>query len=141
MSDETCHIYLIAHVVDGRLDGLVKVGITANLSGRLATIQTGNPRKVDIAFSFGTPSRAIAQTLELAFHEVFAKHRMAGEWFDMNPVLALQGLVENLTAAFNYFIEDEELKTHALSASGVDEAISLLEGIRALAAKNGGSDD
>jgi hypothetical protein len=139
MINDTCHIYLIAHVVSDRLAGPVKIGITNSLGSRIATIQTGNPREVTIAFSFATPNREIAATFERAFHEVFGAHRLKGEWFDIPPAAALEGMVANIRSGLKHFLgDDEALMRDALSFCGVGEAETLLDGIQAEVARQAG---
>lgn len=57
-------------------DGPVKIGITKNLKSRLNGLQTSSAEKLFVRREFnGT------QDDEAMFHQVFAAHRMSGEWF------------------------------------------------------------
>ena len=54
----------------------------SKLEARLASLQTGNPEKLEVlAVICGS------LTMERAFHAVFAEHRLQGEWFKRTPEL------------------------------------------------------
>jgi hypothetical protein len=135
--DETCYIYLIAHQTETGIVGPVKIGISKTLSGRLSQLQTGNPRKVVVAMYLPLPNREMAAIFESAFHEVMAKHRMEGEWFDMSPYSALIALTQNVRSGLQHFLgDDEELLEEALAACRLLEAEELVRTIAALDQRN-----
>lgn len=70
--------------------GPVKIGITGNVTSRLASIQTGCHRRLKILGAFSTPNRDIARSFEGAFHKFYESKRLEGEWFDVDPIEALQ---------------------------------------------------
>ncbi len=69
--------------------GPVKVGFTGNLLKREKAIQTTSPRRVVTLAEFRVPGRWIARTWESVLHRHFAPHRMDGEWFDLDPLVAI----------------------------------------------------
>ena len=89
----TCGIYLLAHERhDGSLEGPVKVGISRAIGSRIASIQTGNPKKVALVFACVLPSADMARVVERHFHEDHQNYRLEGEWFDMTPHHAMLDL-------------------------------------------------
>lgn len=68
------YVYFI-QPIDG---GLVKIGVTNDLIGRLSLFQCGSPVKLHIVKFIQTDDR----DLERRVHTAFAKHRRHGEWFD-----------------------------------------------------------
>lgn len=70
--------------------GPVKIGISSNVATRLASVQTGCHRALQVLAVFGTPNRDIAREREAAFHQEFAVKRLEGEWFDVDPINALE---------------------------------------------------
>jgi hypothetical protein len=62
----------------------VKLGLSSNPRVRLRTLQTGNPHKLELIWTF--PVRNMAE-IEATFHRVFDKYRIpGGEWFDFHPI-------------------------------------------------------
>lgn len=60
------YVYLIATALDDRLAAPVKVGVSNNPIGRLATLQTGSAHKLRIAHLFPLPSRGATLEIEVA---------------------------------------------------------------------------
>jgi hypothetical protein len=85
-------VYIISHASLGGLAAPVKVGITKSLGSRLASLQTGNSRQIEVAFHFVLASRQDAVFAEAEFHREMAQFRLRGEWFDMEPLYALEVL-------------------------------------------------
>ena len=74
MSRQTTEcVYLISEVGSDR----VKIGYATNVSARLHTLQTGNPRKLRLSMSF-----ASGRDIERALHEAFKASAVGLEWFD-----------------------------------------------------------
>lgn len=71
--------------VIGSDQGPVKIGISNNPLGRLATIQTGCHVKVHLWFTKGIATRELALMHERAIHQDHKDRRLNGEWFDMDP--------------------------------------------------------
>lgn len=84
-TDPGCFVYF-AQAVSG---GPIKIGVSRDISARLATLQTGSPLILRI-LGFQEGSRAI----EAALHRRFAAHHVHNEWFE--PCEALLGYIEGL---------------------------------------------
>jgi hypothetical protein len=110
VSEKDCYIYVIATRNDENLpDKPVKVGIAGDPMKRLASLQTGNPRILDLPFTFLIPAREIAAYFEKAFHHLQADRCVNGEWFDIHPIEAAQIVALYLEAYFSMqpFSEEE----------------------------------
>ena len=59
----------------------VKVGVAINVVRRLKTLQTGNPKELEISAEFGPMLKSTAHELEADWHRKFKKQRLRGEWF------------------------------------------------------------
>lgn len=58
-------------------DGAIKIGYSANVSKRMAQLQTGAASKLKLLAIYPGADRAI----EKRFHELFKEYRLEGEWF------------------------------------------------------------
>jgi hypothetical protein len=76
--------------VIGREEGPVKVGVSSYPAGRLSTIQTGCPFKIDILHLRECRDRQHALKHEGSFHRVYADERLSGEWFDLEADYAIE---------------------------------------------------
>ena len=92
MSDETVYVYLIAVQDDGRT-GPVKVGIANNVRKRQKSLQTACPYKLGLVHAFAFPNREMAREVEQCFHDGLSDKREIGEWFRLNPIIALNLLI------------------------------------------------
>ena len=63
----------------------VKIGISVDPIGRAAARQTASPVRLSILWRITCPD---ARHLEAALHARYAAHRLHGEWFEAQPVLA-----------------------------------------------------
>ncbi len=91
MSDEPegrIFIYVI-----GRWEGPVKVGVAKSPASRLRELRTGCPYKIDLLHMQPARDRQHAMEHERFFHEVYVEKRLAGEWFDIEADLAIEGVV------------------------------------------------
>lgn len=70
-------VYVIA---DGT--GAYKIGKAQRLSSRLAGLQTGNPRKLQVVI---VAACSDATLVESNLHKQFAHRRLRGEWFVLTP--------------------------------------------------------
>jgi hypothetical protein len=114
------YVYIIAHSDPKGPEGPVKVGITKSLAARLASIQTGNWRRVEIVHAFRLQNRDVAVRAERGFHEGFAENRMAGEWFGIEPFDALEGLCNVLFGVLDECYPDEGTQARERAESGLD---------------------
>ena len=60
----------------------VKVGVSANVEKRLATLQTGNPRKLTLIAKIDMGSSKKAYAAEALIHNRFLEQHIHGEWFN-----------------------------------------------------------
>ena len=64
-----------------------KIGHANDLDRRKSCMQTANPRLLRFVFVLGPfLDRDEAEDVESQAHQVLAKHRVRGEWFDTNPL-------------------------------------------------------
>lgn len=80
------YLYVIAEPKTG----FVKFGIANNPNGRLSSLQTGNPRKLELAYCEEMPTREMAEQAECRAHGICLKWRAEGEWFSYPTDLAIQ---------------------------------------------------
>lgn len=73
------------YVLQDQETGLIKIGRATNLKDRLANLRTGNPR-LELLHWFETNEDS---TVEAYVHSRLIKHRRAGEFFDVSPVIAV----------------------------------------------------
>jgi hypothetical protein len=66
---------------------LVKIGVSSNPSARLAQLRTGSPFPISFAFIAATPGDGF--DIERAAHQMLARQRLNGEWFDVAPEMAI----------------------------------------------------
>ena len=86
------YIYVI-----GREEGPVKVGISTKPWGRLPTIQTGCPLKIELLFVRQANDRDHALYHERYIHLDFEEKRLAGEWFNIEA----EDVIEQIESAFD----------------------------------------
>jgi hypothetical protein len=72
------YVYLIRELGN---DGFFKVGITNNLTQRMSTLQTGNPRKLEYVDTIKCFSKEEAYLYEQFLHGCLQAVRAGGEWF------------------------------------------------------------
>jgi hypothetical protein len=68
----------------------VKIGMSDNWWARLATLQTGNHRLLEIRAFFRIDSRALAYSLETMVHGRFSESAIRGEWFSVDVETAIR---------------------------------------------------
>lgn len=73
----------IVYFIQQGTDGPIKIGITTNLDNRLRTFQTASPVRLRVL-----RTEPGGRKRELQLHRRFRSHRMEGEWFQPQPVLA-----------------------------------------------------
>ncbi len=124
------YVYIITHFKNDMPCEPIKVGITGNVSARLAQLRTASAYKLILLHAFAMPNREIAEYIEDAFHTTQQDKRLHGEWFDINFVQALQLMCMNIRVALNMHTDlaGEELEM-ALEFSGVAAAEDKLQKI------------
>ncbi|GEC56798.1 GIY-YIG nuclease family protein [Bradyrhizobium phage ppBeUSDA76-2] len=91
-NDDLHFVYVISALENSVPVAPCKIGITKSPASRLAGIQTGNPRKLELMSAIPIPGRMVAKWLEEALHDQFEDFRLVGEWFDVCPVDAAIGV-------------------------------------------------
>lgn len=76
-------IYVITEGLEPRS---CKIGITMgrDAHGRAAALQCGNPRLLEVAFTFIVEDRERALKIERRVHRALRHHRVMGEWFTVS---------------------------------------------------------
>jgi hypothetical protein len=59
----------------------IKIGVSNDITRRLMTAQTNNPRKLEIRLKLGPLGGAEAYDLENHLHKSIQSYRLRGEWF------------------------------------------------------------
>ena len=70
---------------------LAKIGVTTNPRARLAQLRTGSAFPIDYAFIGATPGSGY--DIEQAAHSLLSHRRTNGEWFDVQPEVAISALM------------------------------------------------
>lgn len=68
--------------------GCIKIGISADVDKRMATMQTGNEKRLHVVAKVLFPSRTEAYALEQELHQSLKKYRTRGEWFNRRVMRA-----------------------------------------------------
>lgn len=95
------------YFIQAGVDGPIKIGVTNNVSARLATHQIGNHEELQVLCAI--PSSGPGH--ERALHKSFARHHIRGEWFHPSPEIlrivetwvGSQRIPGNLTALLPQF--------------------------------------
>ena len=74
------------YVIEGS-HGAVKIGISSDPESRRATLQTGAPHHLFLAFAIYAGENAF--DVEQEAHAILAAHRMPGEWFAVSKEMAI----------------------------------------------------
>jgi hypothetical protein len=74
------HVYVVREVKASK-NAPVKIGVAVDVRRRIDTLQTGNPRALEVVMTFGPMTRVEAYGLEEFFHRRFKPQRLRGEWF------------------------------------------------------------
>lgn len=77
------------YVITGA-SGMTKIGVSTDPNARLATLQTGSPERLRLAFT--APAFGNAYTIEQEAHHILGVHNIGGEWFDVTPDLAIAAI-------------------------------------------------
>jgi hypothetical protein len=119
-------VYVITVDRPGTISGPVKIGVSSNVHGRLAALQTSCPYPLALVHAFEVPNGEIARDIERAFHVVQKRHRTSGEWFDLNPIVALQLMCACLQAMFDVHVSSD-LHADAKEQCGLNSARKKLD--------------
>lgn len=86
------YVYVIA---EQDAESPVKIGFSEDCRARLDTLQTGNPRLLELRALFRIESRAFAYEVENRAHRHFSSDGVRGEWFDIDVETAVR-LIHNI---------------------------------------------
>ncbi len=84
-NSDLSYVYVIA----GH-QGAVKVGYSTNPQMRLAALQTASAGQLHMAHILATDIDA--RMIEAEAHRLLDRHRLAGEWFDVSPEVAIEAV-------------------------------------------------
>lgn len=79
------------YVIRAGEDSPIKVGLAKDVQARMATLQTGNPRKLRVLYVLPGDLE-----LEWQLHNRLQGQRLVGEWFDGPEIPAFLGFVASL---------------------------------------------
>ncbi len=96
--EKTYSVYVIGEF-ESECD-LYKIGYSNNAKNRLKTLQTGNPRTLDIVWSVSVTDQLEAIKLESYMHSKLANYNVGGEWFNLP--------LDEIKKAFDLTLEYEE---------------------------------
>lgn len=65
--------------------GPVKVGVSNNPGARMASLQTGSPRRLYLFWNAVVDRRSLAYETEKHVLDFFAEKRLEGEWLSVSP--------------------------------------------------------
>lgn len=71
---------------------VIKVGVSGDVSKRVAQIQSCNPEKINVYFALRFKDRWLACEIEQTFHKLFGHRCIRGEWYRMHWPHALMML-------------------------------------------------
>jgi hypothetical protein len=69
---------------------LVKIGVSTNPNARLAQLRTASAFPIDFSYIAVTPGTGF--DIEQGAHAMLASHRCNGEWFDVQPEIAVAAI-------------------------------------------------
>jgi hypothetical protein len=69
---------------------MVKIGVSTNPNARLASLRTASAFPIDFSYIAVTPGTGF--DIEAGAHEMLKSHRCNGEWFDVQPEMAVAAI-------------------------------------------------
>lgn len=85
---------------------LIKIGVSTNPNARLATLRTASPFPISFAYVCAVQGPATeAYAIEADAHALLARQRLAGEWFDISPDMAVGAIAAAAHKAGRKFVE------------------------------------
>lgn len=98
IKDKKYSKYFLYAISDG---DIVKVGYSSEVNTRLKTLQTGNPKKLKLVWSYYCGQTVKdASREEYLLHKRLKKYHVRGEWFDIKCLPIIK----------NYYIRSKDLK-------------------------------
>lgn len=88
----------------------IKIGYTANdVDQRIAQLQTGNPRELQIVYEYFFDTPEMAKQAERMCHVKLREHKISGEWFRYNEdVFNTLKALEHLSEFLSHTCPDDE---------------------------------
>ncbi|WP_311274815.1 hypothetical protein [Methylobacterium sp. WCS2018Hpa-22] len=125
------HVYLIARRVGVAMHAPVRIGVTDDISGEMATIQACCPFEATLIHAVRFPDGLIiAHLLQGKFADHHLSKALGRGWYDIAPAEALTGLLAQLDAvlALNDVSDEERLTLLNFLDAGSDaqEALQFL---------------
>lgn len=105
----------------------VKIGYTDSyINRRLAALQTGNPRTLEVLFYFkqGTYND------EQHFHGLYSNYRVSGEWFNIGDMVRKPGVKKNISAYLDKRRKQEVEDEKAQKAKKLEDEKKWIEGLK-----------
>lgn len=78
------------YVIQSGDGGAVKIGSAGSPSKRLRSLQTGSPEGLAL---IGVIACRHCQFVEKRAHAILKEHWLRGEWFDLSPLEAIEGVL------------------------------------------------
>lgn len=75
-------------------NGICKVGVAKSITTRVASMQTGNPYKIEVVAEFRFNDERTARDIEAEVHRMLTHYRMQGEWFNTGKEEIVELLLE-----------------------------------------------
>lgn len=82
------------YVIAEKGSAVCKIGVAREPMYRLAAMQTGNCRPLDLAYQFWIRGRKTAYRLERRVHQSLEIHHLMGEWFYLPVEEAVTAIME-----------------------------------------------
>lgn len=93
MKERMNFIYVIGHgVLPNAVQPPIKIGLSANPRGRLSSLNTASACPLVFVCKLQVGKRVMAERMERELHQLFAKHRKNGEWFDVDPLAVVSAV-------------------------------------------------
>jgi T5orf172 domain len=83
-----CHVY----VIEAKDTGLIKIGISERLDKRMTDLKNTNAADIELYVSLQARNKRQAHEIELKAHAKLAEFRKQGEWFQVEPQIAVQAV-------------------------------------------------
>ena len=93
---KTTYVYFIKERLG--IHAPVKIGVAKNPEGRMAELQIGNSRRLEIVARLGPMSAKHAYGTETRLHSKFKKYRIRGEWFSGVILRYMNTIIEDIAA-------------------------------------------
>jgi hypothetical protein len=128
------YLYLIECRSHSQIENRYKIGITSDISRRLAQLSTGNPFPLQLHFSYEFEN---AEIVEKCIHQKFSKERESGEWFKLNVDQIAE--VEDICRALGgiYSIPNGYIFSSDIEISEAEKTLERMSRLEKYYVKNG----